>query len=98
MEYFPNELTRNIFKRMHYRAGLYYAQPYTEFNGEKGCDEYGISAGVSVPVYNNKTTLNISGQFIRLEPKTSGLISETYLRLNIGVTFNENWFVKMKVR
>lgn len=102
IEYSPgNTLSRNIFKKMNYRAGAYYAQPYTEVDGKQGCEEYGASIGFSLPVINrinNRSTLHVSGQIIRLEPKSPGLITETYLRLNIGITFNESWFMKMKLR
>ena len=102
-EYSPTEMSRNLFKMMNYRAGLHYAQPYTEINGHKGCDEYGISAGFSIPFYNSNNsyshgTLHISGQFIHLRPRSAGLITENYLRINIGITFNENWFMKLRVR
>lgn len=101
-EYSPNnQLTRNIFKKMNYRMGAYYAQPYTEIQGQEGCEEYGISAGFSLPIINrinNRSILHVSGQVIRMEPKSSGLIAETYLRLNIGITFNESWFMKIRVR
>ncbi len=103
VEYSPKELSKNLLKMMNYRAGIHYAQPYTRINGREGCDEYGISAGVSVPFYNNNNsyshgTLHISGQFIHLRPRSAGLITENYLRINIGITFNENWFMKLRVR
>ena len=102
-EYSPTEISRNLLKMMNYRAGIHYAQPYTEINGLPGCDEYGISAGVSIPFYNNNNsyshgTLHISGQFIHLQPRSAGLITENYLRINIGITFNESWFMKLRVR
>lgn len=103
IEYNPNKISRNVLKRTRYRAGVYYAEPYTEFNGKKGCEEYGISAGFSLPMTsnnnmnNNRSLLNVSGQFVRINPKTEGMITETYLRLNIGVTFNEFWFFKSRV-
>lgn len=101
-EYSPNDqLSRNLFKKISYRMGAYYAQPYTEVQGQKGCEEYGLSAGFSVPIINrinNRSVLHISGQVIRMEPKSSGLIAETYLRLNVGITFNESWFMKIRVR
>lgn len=100
MEYAPDNMYAKFFKRISYRAGAYYAQPYTQVNGEKGCEEYGVSAGFSIPIinkHNNRSHLHISGQCIRMEPKSSAGISETYLRLNIGITFNESWFTKMKV-
>ena len=103
VEYSPKELSKNLLKMMSYRAGIHYAQPYTRINGREGCDEYGISAGVSVPFYNNNNsyshgTLHISGQFIHLRPRSAGLITENYLRINIGITFNESWFMKLRVR
>ena len=100
-EYSPNQLSRNIFKRMNYRMGAFYAQPYNEINGKEGCDEYGASVGFSVPIINrinNRSILHISGQVVRMSPKSSGMIAETYLRLNIGITFNESWFMKLKLR
>ena len=100
MEYAPDNMFAKFFKRISYRAGLYYAQPYTQVNGDKGCEEYGVSAGLSIPIinkYNNRSHLHISGQCIRMEPKNSGAIAETYLRINVGITFNESWFTKMKV-
>ena len=102
-EYSPTQLSKNLFKMMNYRAGVHYAQPYTQINGQKGCDEYGVSAGVSIPFYNKNNTyshgtVHISGQFIHLAPRSAGLITENYLRINIGITFNESWFMKLKVR
>ena len=41
--------------------------------------------------------LNISGQYIKVSPKFKGLMEENYLRINIGLTFNERWFMKWKV-
>ena len=102
-EYSPAELSRNLFKMMSYRAGVHYAQPYTEIGGKKGCNEYGISAGVSIPFFNKNNnyshaTLHISGQYIHMQPMSAGMITENYLRLNIGITFNENWFMKFRIR
>ena len=99
-EYSPNRLYGNIFKTMSYRVGAHYAQPYTEVNGKKGCEEYGVSAGFSIPIinkHNNRSHLHIAGQLVHFNPKSSGMISEKYLRVSIGITFNENWFSKMKV-
>ena len=40
--------------------------------------------------------LNISGQYIKVSPKFKGLMEENYLRINIGLTFNERWFHEME--
>ena len=103
IEYSPTKLSNNIFKMIEYRAGAYYSQPYTKIKGENGYDEYGVSAGISLPFYNannrySHATIHISGEYAHIKPKSPGMITENYLRINIGITFNESWFMKMKVR
>ena len=68
---------------------LYTSISATEINGKKGCEEYGVSAGFSIPIvnkHNNRSHLHISGQFIHMEPKSTGMIAENYLRINIGIS------------
>lgn len=102
-EYSPTRLSNNILKMIEYRAGAYYSQPYAKINDRTGCNEYGVSAGISLPFYNNNNryshaTLHISGEFARMKPESPSMITENYLRINVGITFNESWFMKMKVR
>ena len=100
-EYSPNKISRNILKRMNYRMGAFYSQPYNEINGKAGCEELGASVGFTLPIINrinNRSLLHVSGQVIRMRPKSAGMIEETYLRLNIGITFNESWFMKLKLK
>lgn len=103
LEYSPNEASNKYHKMISYRGGLYYAQPYTKVNGKNGCDEYGVSAGLSLPFTNrnNKYShaeVHISGQYIHMSPRGGGMIAENYFRLNVGITFNEAWFMKLKVK
>lgn len=101
IEYSPNIISRNLLKTMSYRAGVYYAQPYTKINGKEGCTEYGASLGISIPIrndYNVNSLIHISGEYVHVNPGATGMIKENYLRLNIGITFNESWFMKMKVK
>ena len=96
-------MSNNIFKMISYRGGVHYAQPYTTIKEGYGCHEYGISAGLSLPFMNRNNkyshaALHISGEFTHLRPDGAGMISENCIRLNVGITFNETWFTKMKVR
>ena len=98
-EWTPNPMARSIFKRIQYRAGVGMATPYYYINGVDGPKEYSVSAGVGIPLvnyWNNRSILNISFQYARQEAKN--LIKENTFRINIGLTFNENWFSKWKVR
>lgn len=96
-EYLPNPLSNSFFKNIKYRAGIYYSSPYAKINGNDGNKEYGISAGFGLPIFRSRSVLNISGQYVKVSPKMKGMLEETYLRVNIGLTFNERWFMKWKV-
>ena len=97
VEYVPNPSSRGYFKRIKYRAGAYYSDPYTKVNAQEGAKEYGASFGFGFPIFQSKSILNISGQYIKVSPKVKGMLEESYLRVNIGLTFNERWFMKWKV-
>ena len=97
-EYIPNAQSRNLLNRIHYRVGASYATPYFKVNGMDGPKEYSVSAGFGIPIINrmnNRSILNISGQWSHASAKD--LITENTFRINIGITFNEQWFMKWKV-
>lgn len=98
--YQPERNHRNLFRRSSYRAGLFYSQPYFNVGNMAGPVEYGASAGISLPIinhWNNLIEINISGQYVHCKPSAAGQITEDYLRLSIGLAFNERWFTKWKV-
>lgn len=98
-EYLPNHYGRSYLQRIRYRAGVYYSSPYAKIDGKDGNREYGISFGIGLPLtlYQYRSILNISGQYVKVSPKVKGMLEENYLRINIGLTFNERWFMKWKV-
>ena len=98
-EYLPNAIGRNYLKRIRYRAGAYYSDPYAKVDGKEGAREYGVSFGLGLPleVFQGRSILNISGQYVKVSPKVKGMLEENYLRVNIGLTFNDRWFMKWKV-
>lgn len=101
MEYIPEQISRKLFRRTRYRAGLHYATAHYTVDGKKGPTEYGATIGIGLPImnrWNGKTLVNISGQAIHVRPNAPGMITENQLRLNIGLSFNETWFNKWKVQ
>jgi hypothetical protein len=48
-----------------------------------------------LPIINNRSVLHISGQWVN--SKASDFITDNTFRLNIGITFNERWFMKWTV-
>lgn len=99
MQYCYGEYSRHFFKRLRYRAGVSYATSYYKVNGIDGPKEISVSAGFGIPImnnYNHRSFLNISGQWVKSSAKD--LIKENTFRLNIGFTFNEEWFRKWRMK
>lgn len=105
-EYTPNRLEKNFFKKISYRAGAYYTSPYIKIpdnvegnSYSDGAREIGVSAGFGFPLslFQRKTVLSITGQYINLSPSSSNLMSENRFVIKIGLTLNEPWFMKWKV-
>ena len=98
-EWIPNpRSTRSVFHHVRYRVGAGYTTPYYIINGQDGPKSLQLSVGVGVPImnaYNNRSILNISAQW--QHRSADNLITENTFRLNIGITFNERWFSKMKI-
>ncbi len=97
-EFCNNEMSRKFLDRVRFRAGASYSTPYYKINGQDGPKEISVSAGFGIPIvnsYNNRSFLNISGQWVHSAVK--GMLTENTFRINIGFTFNERWFMKWKV-
>lgn len=97
-EFCNDEMSRRFFDRIRLRAGVSYATSYYKINGLDGPDEISASIGFGIPIvnaYNNRSVLNISGQWVH--SAANGLLTENTFRINIGITFNERWFMKWKV-
>lgn len=94
----PNPLGGKFLGHVHYRLGAGYATPYYNINGKEGPKELSVSAGFGIPIvngYNNRSLLNISGQWVHAS--ATDFVTENSFRINIGITFNERWFMKFKV-
>ena len=97
-DWIPNPMGFKYLEHVHYRIGAGYATPYYKINGQDGPKELSISAGFGIPIftsYNNRSVLNISGQWVHAS--AANFITENTFRINIGITFNERWFMKWKV-
>ena len=105
-EYIPNMVGRKFLQRLSYRAGVFYNSPYFKIPNDvnatsysDGAREIGVSAGFGFPLslFQRKTMLSITGQYINLTPDTNNLMTENRFVLKIGLTLNEPWFMKWRV-
>ncbi len=112
-EYIPSRFDTRFLRRVNYRIGAYYSTPYINIpqNGKTldGPSEYGITAGVGLPIANAHNRLyvlspyfpsyvNVGVSWSRRDASAEGLISENILSIHIGMTFNERWFMKWKFK
>ena len=98
-EYVHNSLGIKYRDHIRYRAGVSYGTTYAKANGQSGAKDLLVTLGGGLPIaniINNRSTLNFSAQWENIKPKGPGAITENYLRLCIGITFNEKWFQKWK--
>ena len=96
----PDPFNKTYWKRIQYRAGFNYSTPYLKINGLNGPREFCLSVGAGLPItnrHNNRSVVNFGLQWLRRSASSSSLINEDYLLINVGVTFNERWFVKYKI-
>ena len=97
-EYLPSRNAKSYFGLVRYRVGGYYSTPYYKAeNGERASREFGVTAGLGLPVPRSRSMVSITGQFVRVKGLQPGMVSENVLKLSVGVTFNEIWFFKRKV-
>ncbi len=96
----PNPFDTNYWKRVQYRAGANFTTPYLKMNGTNGPYEFSMSVGAGIPItnrINNRSYVNAGLQWLRRSSSHEGMITENYLLVNIGITFNERWFMKYKI-
>ena len=101
-EWTPNHLARSPWQRATYRMGLttgnsYLAVPLGNSGSFAGYREYGVSAGLSLPLVDRRSAFNLSFDYKYLKPQQNNMISEHYLGATIGILFNEGWFRKARV-
>jgi len=113
-DYIPNVFSRNYFARMTYKIGGYYSQSYAnaDLTGRVTDQptEFGLSAGVSLPISNrnlwhNSPKINVSVQwvhsnipYLNTSSMKQSALTENYLKFCLGLTFSERWFYKWKVQ
>jgi hypothetical protein len=92
IEYIPNYRTpTNYFQRIQYQAGAYFENSNLIVNGNR-ISEIGATAGMVFPLKNNYTQIFLSADLGRRGG--AGLINENFVRINLGVSVNQLWFIR----
>lgn len=83
------------YQRINYRAGFRYEQSYLEINQTR-INDFGISFGVGLPMKKSRSTINIAVEIGSQGTTQNNLVKENYMRLTIGSSIQERWFLKRK--
>lgn len=95
--YIPSSLLSSKYvSRIEYRFGAYYNKSYLNFNNND-LNDIGICLGFGLPIKRSfQSKVNCGLQFGKRGALTDNLLREQYIRLSVGLTFNEVWFIKKK--
>ncbi len=100
VQWTPDPFVKSYLKRIQYRAGMNFSTPLFKINGQNGPVEFRMGAGVGLPItnkLNNRSVVNVGFSWLRRSAGGTGMVKEDYLLINLGMTFNERWFVKYKI-
>jgi len=83
------------YERINYRAGFRFEQSYLELKNTR-INDFGVSFGVGLPMKKSRSTMNIAVEVGTLGTTNNDLIKENYMRLTIGTSIQERWFLKRR--
>lgn len=86
----------SYFKRVTYRAGLRYDVTGMVVNN-KEINNFGITFGLGLPLGNSFSNLNLGFELGRRGTTDANLVEESYLKINLGLSLNDRWFIKKKI-
>lgn len=97
-EFIPRHTSvSNYFTRVSYRFGGFYEHGYLNLNGHS-INKVGITAGMSLPLPKTLSKVNVAFELGQYGTREAGLIQERYVKMNVGVSVFEHWFMKRRYR
>lgn len=84
------------FKRVTYRAGLRLDKTGMVVNNTD-INNFGITFGLGLPLGRSFSNLNVGFELGRRGTTSADLLEESYFKINIGMSFNDQWFRKRKI-
>ncbi|MGB5553510.1 MAG: hypothetical protein WBM83_02550, partial [Flavobacteriaceae bacterium] len=84
------------FKRVTYRAGLRLDNTGMVVNNTE-INNFGITFGLGLPLGRSFSNLNVGFELGRRGTTSADLIEESYFKINVGMSLNDQWFRKRKI-
>lgn len=102
-EYKPRHSSvSGYFSKVSYRLGGFYQHGYLSLEGNDGqrhnINKVGATAGMSLPLPKTQSKVNVALEVGQYGTLAAGLIQERYIKMDVGVSVFETWFMKRKYR
>lgn len=94
--YSPKKNIRKYWDRVQYAAGANFDTGYLEVDGKR-VNNAAISFGLSLPIENTFSSLNISYSYGQKGRISDNLIKENYHKISLNLSLDGIWFVKRKI-
>ncbi|MEZ5022499.1 MAG: hypothetical protein R2728_04415 [Chitinophagales bacterium] len=101
------ELRSKTFSQLKYRAGFYYSRTSVTVQNT-AINEFGINFGIAIPIrlrmvnedgyygYRKVHPFSLGFEVGSRGTKENDLIKDNFVRINLGISLNDKWFVKRK--
>ena len=87
----------NYFTRVNYRVGGFYEHGCLKLNGHS-INKVGVTAGMSLPLPKTLSKVNLAFEIGQYGTRESSLIQERYVKMSVGISVFEQWFMKRKYK
>jgi hypothetical protein len=87
---------KKYLSRATYRLGAYYGTDYLQLQSQT-LPYYGITAGFSLPFKRSLSEIHAAIDGGVLGTTNNGLTRQNYIRVTLGLTFNDLWFIKRRL-
>lgn len=94
--YSPKKNIRKYWDRVQYATGVNFDTGYLEVDGKR-VNNAAISFGLSLPIENTYSSLNISYSYGQKGRISNDLIKENYHKISLNLSLDGIWFVKRKI-
>ncbi|HET6225013.1 MAG TPA: hypothetical protein VFF27_01955 [Bacteroidia bacterium] len=97
----PKRQMEGYYKHIQYRIGARYGKTALELKNTQ-LNEYALTIGAGLPVGKdyrlaNFSMVNVGLEFGERGTISNGLIRERFMKVSVGFTINDRWFVKPKI-
>jgi hypothetical protein len=87
----------SLLARTTLRAGVYFNQTYLQFQDVGGINELGFTAGVSIPITNDFSRLDVNFDYAMRGKTSVSFVNENVFRVRFALNAGELWFQKRKI-